>query len=169
MTGIIRVDNVNNYRWQIVNLARTTLRNIIGTLTLKSANSERDKINGELLNTLSKETKTWGMQIVRTELKEIDPNPTFARVFGYVTKKLMGHDDFKDLSIGDLVGPLSDEYKKIFFKPFEPADNIEDIQEQTALGMFLQRAVDSDRTMTLGAAMKYALGRRERYEGQVYV
>ncbi len=31
--------NVNNYQWQIVNLARTTLRNIIGTLTLKSANS----------------------------------------------------------------------------------------------------------------------------------
>ena len=29
--------NVNNYQWQIVNLARTTLRNIIGTLTLKSA------------------------------------------------------------------------------------------------------------------------------------
>ena len=37
--------NVNNYQWQIVNLARTTLRNIIGTLTLKSANSERGKIN----------------------------------------------------------------------------------------------------------------------------
>jgi regulator of protease activity HflC (stomatin/prohibitin superfamily) len=65
--------NVNNYRWQIVNLARTTLRNIIGTLTLKSANSERDKINIELLTTLSKETKSWGMEIVRTELKEIDP------------------------------------------------------------------------------------------------
>ena len=27
--------NVNNFQWQIVNLARTTLRNIIGTLTLK--------------------------------------------------------------------------------------------------------------------------------------
>ena len=37
--------DVNNYQWQIVNLARTTLRNIIGTLTLKSANSERGKIN----------------------------------------------------------------------------------------------------------------------------
>jgi regulator of protease activity HflC (stomatin/prohibitin superfamily) len=65
--------NVYDYKWQIVNLARTTLRNIIGTLTLKSANSERDKINGELLATLAKETKDWGMEIVRTELKEIDP------------------------------------------------------------------------------------------------
>lgn len=65
--------NVNNYQWQIVNLARTTLRNIIGTLTLKSANSERGKINSELHKTLAIETKTWGIEIVRTELKQIDP------------------------------------------------------------------------------------------------
>lgn len=65
--------NVNNYQWQIVNLARTTLRNIIGTLTLKSANSERGKINAELHKTLCEETKTWGIEIVRTELKQIDP------------------------------------------------------------------------------------------------
>ncbi len=65
--------NVNNYRLQIVNLARTTLRNIIGTLTLKSANSERGKINAELYRTLHTETQTWGIEIVRTELKEIDP------------------------------------------------------------------------------------------------
>jgi len=65
--------NVNNYKWQIVNLARTTLRNIIGTLTLKSANSERGKINSELYKTLHNETESWGIEIVRTELKEIDP------------------------------------------------------------------------------------------------
>jgi regulator of protease activity HflC (stomatin/prohibitin superfamily) len=65
--------NVNNYKWQIVNLARTTLRNIIGTLTLKSANSERGKINSELHKTLHIETLSWGIEIVRTELKEIDP------------------------------------------------------------------------------------------------
>jgi regulator of protease activity HflC (stomatin/prohibitin superfamily) len=65
--------NVNNYRYQIINLARTTLRNIIGTMTLKSANSERGKINTELLITLKEETDKWGIDIVRTELKEIDP------------------------------------------------------------------------------------------------
>lgn len=65
--------NVNNYKLQIVNLARTTLRNIIGTLTLRSANSERGKINAELHNTLRNETASWGIIIVRTELKEIDP------------------------------------------------------------------------------------------------
>jgi regulator of protease activity HflC (stomatin/prohibitin superfamily) len=65
--------NVNSIEYQIVNLARTTLRNIIGTMTLKSANSERGKINKELHGTLLDETKNWGIQIVRTELKEIDP------------------------------------------------------------------------------------------------
>jgi regulator of protease activity HflC (stomatin/prohibitin superfamily) len=65
--------NVTNYENQIVNLARTTLRNIIGTLTLKSANSERGRINEELRSTLKVETASWGIEILRTELKEIDP------------------------------------------------------------------------------------------------
>jgi regulator of protease activity HflC (stomatin/prohibitin superfamily) len=78
--------NVNNYQWQIVNLARTTLRNIIGTLTLKSANSERDKINGALLTTLSKETMHWGLAIVRTELKEIDPPKDVQETMNKVVK-----------------------------------------------------------------------------------
>jgi len=65
--------NVNNIEYQIVNLARSTLRNIIGTLTLKSANSERSKINKDLMTILEMETKLWGIDIVRTELKEIDP------------------------------------------------------------------------------------------------
>ncbi len=64
---------VNDYKYQIVNLARTTLRNIIGTMTLKSANSERGSINSELQKTLRSETGHWGIDIVRTELKEIDP------------------------------------------------------------------------------------------------
>jgi len=65
--------NVNSIEYQIVNLARTTLRNIIGTMTLKSANRERGKINKELHSTLLEETRNWGIEIVRTELKEIDP------------------------------------------------------------------------------------------------
>lgn len=42
-------------------------------MTLKSANSERGKINKELHGTLLDETAHWGIEIVRTELKEIDP------------------------------------------------------------------------------------------------
>ena len=78
--------NVNNYKWQIVNLARTTLRNIIGTLTLKSANSERGKINSELHKTLLEETASWGIDIVRTELKEIDPPKDVQETMNKVVK-----------------------------------------------------------------------------------
>ncbi len=78
--------NVYNYQWQIVNLARTTLRNIIGTLTLKSANSERGKINDELQKTLREETKSWGIEIVRTELKEIDPPKDVQETMNKVVK-----------------------------------------------------------------------------------
>jgi regulator of protease activity HflC (stomatin/prohibitin superfamily) len=67
------VYNVNNVDFQIVNLARTTLRNIIGTMTLKSANSERGRINDDLHKILIQETTQWGIDIVRTELKQIDP------------------------------------------------------------------------------------------------
>jgi regulator of protease activity HflC (stomatin/prohibitin superfamily) len=65
--------NVNNVNFQIVNLSRSTLRNIIGTMSLKSANSERGRINDELHKILIKETTHWGIDIVRAELKEIDP------------------------------------------------------------------------------------------------
>lgn len=78
--------NVNNYKWQIVNLARTTLRNIIGTLTLKSANSERGKINADLYKTLHDETQGWGIEIVRTELKEIDPPKDVQETMNKVVK-----------------------------------------------------------------------------------
>ena len=80
------VYNVNNYQYQIVNLARTTLRNIIGTMTLKSANSERGRINTDLLQTLLEETSKWGIDIVRTELKEIDPPKDVQETMNKVVK-----------------------------------------------------------------------------------
>lgn len=78
--------NVGNYQWQVVNLARTTLRNIIGTMTLKSANSERGRINGDLYTILMRETASWGLEIVRTELKEIDPPKDVQETMNKVVK-----------------------------------------------------------------------------------
>lgn len=65
--------NVNNYKFQIVSLTRTTLRNIIGTMNLTEANSERGRINVALMETLTKETSNWGIMFTRAELKEINP------------------------------------------------------------------------------------------------
>ncbi|KTD30585.1 MULTISPECIES: SPFH domain-containing protein [Legionella] len=76
----------NDYAFQIVNLTRTTLRNIIGTMTLKAANSERNKINSELLKTLATETSNWGLDIVRAELKEISPPKDVQETMNKVVK-----------------------------------------------------------------------------------
>jgi len=78
------VYGVFNYREQIVALAKTTLRNIIGTMTLKEANSDRNKINQELYQQLAKETANWGIEIVRTELKEIEPPAAVQEVMNSV-------------------------------------------------------------------------------------
>ncbi len=78
------VYGVYNYREQIVALAKTTLRNIIGTMTLKEANSERNKINMALYEQLAKETANWGIEIVRTELKEIEPPAAVQEVMNSV-------------------------------------------------------------------------------------
>ncbi len=78
--------NVDDVRHQMVSLARTTLRNIIGTLSLKSANSERNKINKELYDTLMSETKSWGVEIIRAELKQIEPPKDVQSTMNQVVK-----------------------------------------------------------------------------------
>ncbi len=64
---------VNSYDVQIVQLARTTLRNVIGDNMFKDVNSQRGKLNREVFETMAIETKDWGITIVRVELKEIEP------------------------------------------------------------------------------------------------
>ena len=91
--------NVTNYENQIVNLARTTLRNIIGTMSLKSANSERGRINEELRSTLKVETGSWGIEILRTELKEIDPPADVQETMNKVAKSMAAIFSFSAFTI----------------------------------------------------------------------
>ena len=65
--------NVNKVDYQIVALARTTLRNVIGSMTLREVNSARNVINEKLGTALEKEASKWGVEIVRAELKEVTP------------------------------------------------------------------------------------------------
>ena len=65
--------NVDRFETQIISLAQTTARNVIGTMNFKSVNSERNKINYELAKVLDTESDAWGVQIVRVEMKEITP------------------------------------------------------------------------------------------------
>ena len=68
--ALYNVDDVNE---QIVALAQTSARNIIGDMAFKEVNSQRNVLNEKLYKLLDIETKSWGIQIVRVELKEITP------------------------------------------------------------------------------------------------
>ena len=65
--------NVNNYYRQVVELARTTLRNEIGRTDFKQVNSNRAGLNKAIHKSMTEETKNWGIGIVRVELKEVRP------------------------------------------------------------------------------------------------
>jgi len=64
---------VSNFEKQVVRIAQTTARNIIGTMPFEKVNSERNIINNKLRETLAKQSSAWGVDIVRIETKEITP------------------------------------------------------------------------------------------------
>jgi regulator of protease activity HflC (stomatin/prohibitin superfamily) len=51
----------------------TTLRNVIGSLTLEQALTSRDHINAQLRTSLDEATTRWGIRVNRVEIKSIDP------------------------------------------------------------------------------------------------
>jgi len=65
--------NVNDYHSEIVMLAKTTARNVIGELIFEDVNSKRNELNRKLQQTLDHESDAWGVAVVRVELKEILP------------------------------------------------------------------------------------------------
>lgn len=67
------VYKVTDFEPQIVRLAQTTARNVIGTMNFKDVNSKRNQLNLDLAKILKNETKNWGVEIVRVELKDINP------------------------------------------------------------------------------------------------
>src|SRR5687768_13364334 len=60
----------------IEQLTVTTLRNVIGSLTLEETLTSRDQINGQLRGVLDEATGRWGIRVNRVELKSIDPPGT---------------------------------------------------------------------------------------------
>ncbi len=57
-------------------LTATTLRNVVGGMTLEQALTSRDEINGQLRTVLDEATGKWGIRVSRVELKAIDPPAT---------------------------------------------------------------------------------------------
>src|ERR671920_142465 len=67
---------IANYIQAIEQLTVTTLRNVIGGLSLERTLTSRDEINGQLRGVLDEATGKWGIRVNRVELKAIDPPRT---------------------------------------------------------------------------------------------
>jgi len=65
--------NVDNHRLQLSSLARTTLRAVIGNMTLTDANENRSSINQKVEIVLDKETNSYGVEVLRCEIQKIEP------------------------------------------------------------------------------------------------
>jgi len=65
--------NVDNHRRQLTSLARTTLRAVMGNMTLTQCIQNRDKINSEVEKVLDKETDSYGVSVLRVEVQRIEP------------------------------------------------------------------------------------------------
>lgn len=65
--------NVDHHEEQLTSLARTTLRSVIGKMTLTEANENRDEINAKVEGILDKETASYGVEVLRVEIQKIEP------------------------------------------------------------------------------------------------
>ena len=65
--------NVANFAAQIDTLARTVLRDIIGGMDMAIANTSRPTINEKLKEALDEQTERWGIEIIRAEIKDLEP------------------------------------------------------------------------------------------------
>ncbi len=64
---------VANFAAQIDTLARTVLRDIIGGMDMAVANTSRPIINEKLKEALDLQTEKWGIEIIRAEIKDLEP------------------------------------------------------------------------------------------------
>lgn len=65
------VIEVENFYYAISNYAQTTMRNIVGEVTLDELLSQREKIAERIREIVDKETDAWGLKVSNVELKDI--------------------------------------------------------------------------------------------------
>jgi len=64
---------ISDYSWAIQQLAQTNLRSEIGKIDLDRTFEERTKINTEVVTEVDKASESWGVKVLRYEIKNINP------------------------------------------------------------------------------------------------
>ncbi len=64
---------IDNYLKAASQLAQTTLRSAIGKIDLDKTFEEREKINNEVIEAIDQAALSWGVKVLRYEIKDITP------------------------------------------------------------------------------------------------
>lgn len=76
------VIEVEDFKYAISQYAQTTMRNIVGEVTLDELLSSRDKIADRIREIVDKETDAWGLKVQNVELKDVSLPPEMERTIG---------------------------------------------------------------------------------------
>lgn len=71
---------VENYYYAVSQLAQTTMRNIVGSVTLNELLTEREKISTDICNIIDEATDPWGIKVENVELKDVSLPEEMKRV-----------------------------------------------------------------------------------------
>ncbi|MBE6152418.1 MAG: slipin family protein [Firmicutes bacterium] len=71
---------VENFYYAVSQLAQTTMRNIVGSVTLDQLLSDREKISAEICTVIDKATDAWGIKVENVELKDVSLPEEMKRV-----------------------------------------------------------------------------------------
>jgi regulator of protease activity HflC (stomatin/prohibitin superfamily) len=139
--------NVNNFESSVPSLAKTTLRAVIGKMTLTEANENRDQINEEVEKILSKEVTKWGIDVVRVELQRIEPPDDVQDAMNQVVKA--ENEKIAALDLATAIETKADGERRAEIKK----------AEGIAAAIRLKADADGDAIKTVNvAAEKYFIG-----------
>lgn len=77
---------VENFYYAVSQLAQTTMRNVVGSVSLDELLSERDKLSTEICKIIDKATDPWGIKVENVELKDVALPEEMKRVIARVAE-----------------------------------------------------------------------------------
>lgn len=77
---------VENFNYAVSQLAQTTMRNVVGSVSLDELLTEREKLSTEICKIVDKETDPWGIKVENVELKDIALPEEMKRVIAKVAE-----------------------------------------------------------------------------------
>ena len=77
---------VENYNYAVSQLAQTTMRNVVGSVTLDELLTEREKLSTQICNIVDEATDPWGIKVENVELKDVSLPEEMKRVIAKVAE-----------------------------------------------------------------------------------